>query len=582
MMIVNLMDFFADLFSLSWLAGPIFEKELRVSSRRKRNYALRFVYLMSLTTFISYIWFVTARYGSSSGSNVVQMSRMSEAGKYIVTTIIWFQFIAIQFVSVVMLSTSINNEIRHRTLGMLMTTPVSSFQIVIGKFLSKLLQLILLLAISLPLLTIVRVFGGVPWDFVLSSICITLTAAFFAGSNSLLFSIFNRAVHTVIMKTILICFLCYFIPFIVLRLIQIVYPSVAIFIPYLYYVNPFIALGAATERMLSASAAMPVPMWGLHCAIMLGFSILLLVMSTICVRKVGLQQAIGQAGVFGTWKERRIAKGKRKIVSKADSGPVRRVKGQLLLWKEMMSIYHRWNLKATAGILFVGLILTVVYAFFIYRQLFDEIWVHIGFVCVYLFLGLLQTSSSAATSITNEKEAQTWPILLTVPLTNKQIAFGKILGCCIRGWFFLLCLIAHVVVFSIAGYIHPTAILPLILLVAGSMFLVSSVGVFFSSCFKQGSISSTVNMILFLGFMLPLCCPSHIVSPLFAAGIILGVTSGWHEITVPLQSTGSVWGAWLGTFLVSYLALILLVAVYLLVAFVAFAFASSNIRRRIF
>ena len=89
-------------------------------------------------------------------------------------------------------------------------------------------------------------------------------------------------------------------------------------------------------------------------------------------------------------------------------------------------------------------------------------------------------------------------------------------------------------------------------------------------------------MILFLGFILPVCCPSHIVSPLFAAGIILGVTSGWKEITVPLQTSGSIWGAWLGTFLVSYLALIILVIIYLLVAFVAFAFASSNIRRRIF
>ena len=576
------MDFLADLFSLSWLAGPIFEKELRVSSRRKRNYVLRFVYLASLTAFISFIWYTMVRISGGTGSNVVQLSMMSEAGKYIVTTIIWFQFIAVQFVSVVMLSTSISDEIRHRTLGMLMTTPVSSFQIVTGKFLSKLLQLILLLAISLPLLTIVRVFGGVPWDFVLSSLCITLTAAFFAGSSSLLFSIFNRRANTVVIKVILVCFLFYFIPFIVLRLIQMVYPGVAIFIPYLYYVNPFIALGAATERTLSASAAVPAPMWGLHCGIMLCASIFLLAISTVYVRKVGLQQVAGQAGVFGTWKERRAAKGERKAVSKADSGSIRRIKGPLLLWKEMMGMYNRWGLKTAAGILLVGAILTVVYVFYVYRQLFDKIWVHIGFVCVYFFLSLLQISSSAASSITNEKEARTWPILLTVPLTNKQIAFGKILGSCIRGWFFLLCLIAHVAVFSIAGYIHPAAILPLILLVAASMFLVSSAGVFFSSCFKHGSVASTVNMILFLGFMLPLCCPSYIVSPLFAAGIILSVTSGWEDFTVPLQNTGSPWLAWLGTFLVSYLALFVLVAIYLLMAFVAFAFASSNIRRRIF
>ena len=39
--------------SPSWLTGPIFGKELRVSSRRRRNYVLRFVYLMLLTGFLA-------------------------------------------------------------------------------------------------------------------------------------------------------------------------------------------------------------------------------------------------------------------------------------------------------------------------------------------------------------------------------------------------------------------------------------------------------------------------------------------------------------------------------------------------
>ncbi len=39
-----------NLLSLSWLIGPIFDKELRVSSRRRRNYVLRFIYLVFLTS----------------------------------------------------------------------------------------------------------------------------------------------------------------------------------------------------------------------------------------------------------------------------------------------------------------------------------------------------------------------------------------------------------------------------------------------------------------------------------------------------------------------------------------------------
>ncbi|MFH1717876.1 MAG: ABC transporter permease subunit, partial [Planctomycetota bacterium] len=171
------------------LAGPLFDKELRVSSRRKRNYVLRSVYIIFLTFFVAVVWLGMVQY---QGSAAYQKSRMEVAGKTIITTIVTFQFIATQLIAIVMLSTSISDEIYHRTLGLLMTTPISSFHIVMGKLFSKLLQLILLLAISLPLLAIVRVFGGVPWGYLLSSLCITLTAVIFAGSLSLYFSIHNR------------------------------------------------------------------------------------------------------------------------------------------------------------------------------------------------------------------------------------------------------------------------------------------------------------------------------------------------------------------------------------------------------
>jgi ABC-type transport system involved in multi-copper enzyme maturation permease subunit len=150
------------------LTGPIFDKELRVSSRR-------------WTQLVSYYQ-----------PGAFQAAWMSEAGKMIISTIVWFQFCATQLVAIIMLSTSISDEIYNRTLGLLMTTPINSFQIVMGKLLSKLLQLMLLLAISLPLLAIVRIFGGVPWDYIISSLCITLTTVAFVGSLSLLFSIFSR------------------------------------------------------------------------------------------------------------------------------------------------------------------------------------------------------------------------------------------------------------------------------------------------------------------------------------------------------------------------------------------------------
>ena len=148
---------------LRWLTGPIFDKEMRVSSRRRRNYLLRFIYIGSFTFMVAVLWMDRVAHTTVPGyTSVYQVSRMAAVGQEIVTAILWFQFLTCQVIAIVMLSTSISDEIYKRTLGALMTTPIGSFQIVAGKLTSKLLQIVLLLAISLPMLAVVRVFGGVP------------------------------------------------------------------------------------------------------------------------------------------------------------------------------------------------------------------------------------------------------------------------------------------------------------------------------------------------------------------------------------------------------------------------------------
>ena len=119
-----------------WLTGPIFDKELRVSSRRRRNYVLRSAYIILLSVFILSLWY--SIFGiRRSGSAVYLVSRSSQAGKYIIATTVWFQFLVTQLIAVIMLSSAISDEIRAGTLSVLMTTPINSFQIVIGKLLSK-------------------------------------------------------------------------------------------------------------------------------------------------------------------------------------------------------------------------------------------------------------------------------------------------------------------------------------------------------------------------------------------------------------------------------------------------------------
>ncbi|NVM24223.1 MAG: ABC transporter permease subunit [Desulfobacterales bacterium] len=272
-----------------------------------------------------------------------------------------------------------------------------------------------------------------------------------------------------------------------------------------------------------------------------------------------------------------------KTVSRSASGRIRPVKGSPIIWKEMITLWTKnFQLGAIITTTLAVLILVIAYGYCAYADFLGHEATHIVFILVYFFFGLLRTATSAATSITSEKEAQTWPILLTTPLTEKKIVFDKIVGSCLGGWAFWFLLVVHIIVFSLVGVVPPAAVLPLALLIVSSMMLVSTVGVFFSSCFKRSSISATINLILFFSFTAPICCPSplpsYLVSPLFAAIMILGVTGGWSGIERSFQQARRGWD-WFGSFLFSGLALLVLVAIYLSLALGAFVIAVTNIRR---
>lgn len=493
-MIPGLLNLARDLISLSWLTGPIFDKELRVSSRRRRNYVVRFVYLALLTILLVLFWLETVHYRSSSALYIA--SRMARAGQTIIMFIVWFQFCATQVLALVMLSTSISDEIYHRTLGLLMTTPVNSFQIVMGKLFSKLLQLILLLAISLPILAIVRVFGGVPWDYVISSLCITLVAAIFVGSVSLFFSIFSRRAYAVIiMGTLTLGALFAVLPFITALLVHPVVSERAFFSG-LSYLNPYVLLFFTTESMMSPRMGgwmLPAP-WLLHCGIMLAGSIAVLLTSVVLVRKTALRQATGQLGEWA----RRASSADSDLADQTHAAALpKRVKGPCVLWKELKSpVFGRHKVAAAAATAVGMVLLLITYALCARERILDEEEIHMLYVIIFLGLGMLFTIIVPATCITSEKESHSWPLLLATPLGNWQIVLGKFIGGlrrCLPIWVLLF---GHLVVFSLAGVFHPVALIQMAILASWVALFLSSGGLYFSSRFKHTTTAVIVNLAL--------------------------------------------------------------------------------------
>jgi ABC-2 type transport system permease protein len=426
-MAIALTSTFSNLFDPARLFGPIFEKELRVSSRRKRNYTLRFAYILLLSIFILSIWY-SALGIRSSGSIVYMVSRLSQTGKQIITAIVWFQFIAAQLIAIVMLSSSVSDEIHTGTLSVLMTTPISNFQIVTGKLLSKLLQLMLLLAISLPLLAIIRVFGGVPWDYIVASVCITLTAAVLAGALSLMLSMIYRHSYTVILMTIL----GYLLVFGALAGLFNMLAVKGIFIfdqnltqSILALINPFVAFAATNARLLGAGLPMFYS-WPAHCLIMWCVTAVLIAISVWRVRKAALGEAFGRPARL--WSHRAL---KREDIANAHNadyqspaGHIKRVTGSPIVWKEM----RKGLIGHTRGdiaifVLLVGLFfLTAV--LIVFGRRWNILFPYYLMSGMYLVV-MIRLAVLSAGSIAGEKQARTWPILLMTPLEDKEIIWGK-------------------------------------------------------------------------------------------------------------------------------------------------------------
>jgi ABC-type transport system involved in multi-copper enzyme maturation permease subunit len=483
------------------LTGPIFDKELRVSSRRRRNYVLRFAYVALLSAFLALAWIEAI---TQSGSLVYRVSRMAEAGKFIVVSVVWFQFCATQFLAVILLSNSISDEVYHQTLGLLMTTPISSFQIVIGKLFSKLLQLILLMAISLPLLAIIRVMGGVPWNYVISSLCINLTTIIFVGSLSLFFSIFSRRTYVVIIITILtIGFVFALLPLLTvwiwdsMHLNRIV--SEKVLMTVICSLNFYCTMFFNSMMMVEprAAAGMPAYLWSLNCGIILALSALLLLVSTIVVRKVALRQATGQlSGSAGKRRSRRAVQGtgeSRTIFT----GTIRSVVGPPIIWKELRSPIFRHHKIRNCILAFICLLLLFATYFLCANEnALDEEGVHATYAIIFLGIGTLFTIVLPATSITTEIESRSWPVLLATPLNDKDILLGKFVGALRRCYPAWLLLFGHIIAFSLIGFIHPFAIIQTVILVTWIVTFLSGSGLYFSSRFKHTTTAVLMNFAL--------------------------------------------------------------------------------------
>lgn len=478
------------------LFGPIFGKELRVASRRFRNYFLRTFYVVVLTIVVTLVWFAIMQF--SNPNTLYRTARMSEAAVQLLVTIGMFQFFALHLIAPVLTSTAISDEISHRTLGPLMMTPINALQIVTGKLFSRLLTMTLLVATSLPLLAIIRVFGGIEWHLILNIVALTLCSALFAAAVSLTFSVFHKRAYAAILMTYMTLAAIYVLIPLLLEAARNFRSQAPGFFAYF---NPFISLIQLIQNAVSPLARGGYVGWSwppYQCAMLLAATALLTILAAALVRRTSLRLASGEEP-FRFRRKRRHAP-----AATHQARHIRRVSGNPVLWRELRVPILPTKRKRTILVCFVLIALALTYIATA-REL-DEEHAHVGYTVAFMIIGLVIAAVLSAANIPTEKESSSWDALLATALSPTQILTGKAFGALRRLTPLAALFLAHVGVFCLLGVIHPLAIPYTVLILAGPVIFLIGTGTYFGLRVKRTTTAVMLNLGLgiFLWILLPL------------------------------------------------------------------------------
>ena len=162
-------------------------KELRGRMRGRRAFVILTIYLLLLAGFALMVETLIERsYETGFGGSSAFAS--TAIGQGIFAALLMLMTLQVVFLAPSSTAGAISLEREKQTLELLITTPISSVAIVIGKLLSALVYVFLLIAASIPLMAVVFVYGGVAPEDVVSGYIVLVAAALGLGSFGLMCS----------------------------------------------------------------------------------------------------------------------------------------------------------------------------------------------------------------------------------------------------------------------------------------------------------------------------------------------------------------------------------------------------------
>jgi ABC-type transport system involved in multi-copper enzyme maturation permease subunit len=159
------------------LIGPVFERELAIAPRRARLFIQRTAYAGVLFAVMCTAWLVLT--GTQLLSNIGDMAKF---GSILFQLLAPLQLAMLVFFAALSTASAVAHEKERKTLVLLLLTRLNNSELVLGKLMASLVNVLTMLLTGLPIFAFMLLFGGVSLQQILRVLAITLATSLVSGS----------------------------------------------------------------------------------------------------------------------------------------------------------------------------------------------------------------------------------------------------------------------------------------------------------------------------------------------------------------------------------------------------------------
>ena len=179
--------------------GPVFTREVTIAPRRERTFVARSVYAGLLLLLVGTAWLVMT--GTQLISDTGDFARFGIALFRLLAPL---QLVMMLFFAAVLSASAVAQEKDRKTLLLLLLTHLSNSELVLGKLLASLLEVLLFLIISLPIFLLTALLGGVSYPQIARVLLVTLFGMLACGSVGSCVALWREKTFQAVAATVLV------------------------------------------------------------------------------------------------------------------------------------------------------------------------------------------------------------------------------------------------------------------------------------------------------------------------------------------------------------------------------------------